>query len=308
MKNVDDFEGVVVLGFPRSGTTLIRRLLNAHPALACPPESYLLSAASRFLEEADFAGGLSLGVLPGLAYSGFDRETVLARLREFLFGFWRDICANAEKRYWVEKTAIDIFHIPAIKSICGDRCRYVCIVRHPLDVICSLVDLTNKMQSFLPEIHTYVQRYRSPIHAYAHSWVDSNIGLCSFIDEQSTSCILLRYEDLVSDPVEQIRRVCDFLGQPTDYGKLIERAMRDRGAAGLGDWKTYEQAAVTTASVNRHNELDKWTISELAPILDPLMTRFGYEELRTHHPLVADGEERTKDLARMVARMKLSET
>ena len=42
---------VVLLGFPRSGTTLLSRLLDAHPEISCPPETHLLSAASRFLSE-----------------------------------------------------------------------------------------------------------------------------------------------------------------------------------------------------------------------------------------------------------------
>ncbi|MCA9663328.1 MAG: sulfotransferase, partial [Myxococcales bacterium] len=32
--------GIIVLGAPRSGTTLLRRLLDAHPNIACPPETY----------------------------------------------------------------------------------------------------------------------------------------------------------------------------------------------------------------------------------------------------------------------------
>ncbi|HEY4117191.1 MAG TPA: sulfotransferase [Byssovorax sp.] len=32
------YEGAVILGPPRSGTTLLRRLVDAHPNLSCPPE------------------------------------------------------------------------------------------------------------------------------------------------------------------------------------------------------------------------------------------------------------------------------
>ncbi len=84
MREPDAYEGVIVLGVPRSGTTLLRRLLDAHPDIACPPETNLIGAASRFLQEDRFAGGLSVGVVPGLHFCGFDEEIgpdASARLR-----------------------------------------------------------------------------------------------------------------------------------------------------------------------------------------------------------------------------------
>jgi protein-tyrosine sulfotransferase len=42
MNSLSSSAGVVVLGFPRSGTTLLRRLLESHHDLCCPPETHLL--------------------------------------------------------------------------------------------------------------------------------------------------------------------------------------------------------------------------------------------------------------------------
>ena len=63
-------QGIVILGMPRSGTTLLRRLLDVHPAICCPPETNLLGAAARFLREETFAGGMAIGVLSGLSFAG----------------------------------------------------------------------------------------------------------------------------------------------------------------------------------------------------------------------------------------------
>jgi hypothetical protein len=300
-----DYEGVIILGVPRSGTTLLRRLLNAHPGFACPPETNIFSAGSRFLKEATFAGGLSVGVVPGLGFSGFEREEVLARTREFLFDFLRKIRNDARKAYWVEKTAVDIFHLDAIETLCAHHCRYICITRHPLDVICSLGDLSRKMQSHLPEIYSYIQRYRSPIEAYAHAWRDGNRRLQSFIATHPDWCVKLRYEDLVTSPTEQLERIFAFLGQPTDCEALIESAMKDREAAGLGDWKTYHRDGIDQGSVDRHDELGRWTVSKIAPLLNPLMIELGYPELHRGLPQEGEEAERAQALARMVASMKI---
>ncbi|MET0082032.1 MAG: sulfotransferase [Sedimenticola sp.] len=301
----NSYEGVIVLGVPRSGTTLLRRLMNAHPAFICPPETNLLSGASRFLEEAEFAGGLSVGVIPGLAFAGFEQGAVRNRLREFLFSFWRDIRDKAGKSYWVEKTAVDVFHIDAIEALCADNCRYVCIVRHPLDVICSIADLTAKMQSYLPEIYQYVQRHRSPIDAYAQAWADGNARLARFVDEHPDWCIQIRYEDLVSTPATKMAEVCAFLNESTDCDALVARAMSDRSAAGLGDWKTYKKTEISSDSVDRHGELGQWTIARLSSVLNPMLDRFGYEKIGSAQSTDND-TERAQEFARLVASMKLS--
>ena len=137
-----DYEGIVVLGSPRSGTTLLRRLLNAHPDICCPPETNVLGACGRFLEERPFAGGMSVGVAPGLKFSGFAEEDVIQRLREFAFSFFREICAKNDRTIWAEKTAFDSFYVDSIERLCGGACRYIIIVRHPFDVVVSLRDLT----------------------------------------------------------------------------------------------------------------------------------------------------------------------
>ena len=57
--------GVAIVGFPRSGTTLLRRLLNAHPDLDAPGESYLLSACARFVHGDRVIDGVEAGGAAG---------------------------------------------------------------------------------------------------------------------------------------------------------------------------------------------------------------------------------------------------
>ena len=93
----------LLIGPPRSGTTLLRRILDAHPRIASPPETYLLSAAARFLHEERFAHGLRIGVLSGLAFAGFDEAEVLARLRALVLGFLDDHARARGKPRWADR-------------------------------------------------------------------------------------------------------------------------------------------------------------------------------------------------------------
>ena len=131
-------QGIVILGMPRSGTTLLRRLLDAHPAICCPPETNVLSAAARFLREEAIAGDVSVGVLSGLSFAGIAEQVVVARLRELVFGLLQDICRQCRKTRWAEKTAFNIFYLDQIEPLCCGSCRFLCLVRHPLDVVCSM--------------------------------------------------------------------------------------------------------------------------------------------------------------------------
>ena len=88
-------EGIVVLGSPRSGTTLVRRLLNAHPAIHCPPETQLLRSSAEMLREIPLSNGLSVGVRSGLAFGGVPEETVVARVRALVLSFFREGAASA---------------------------------------------------------------------------------------------------------------------------------------------------------------------------------------------------------------------
>jgi hypothetical protein len=300
------YEGIVVLGVPRSGTTLLRRLLDAHPHVCCPPETQLLSACSRFLEEAPFAGGLATGAIGGLGFAGYSRDEILDRLREFAFSFFREIAARNNKPRWAEKTAQDVFHLDAIEVLCGARCRYVCVVRHGLDVSCSIAELSAKMHRLLPELHEYVKRHAVPLEAYTRAWVDGNERLLAFVQAHPDWCVLTRYEDLLADPEAELARVLDFLGESEPVAPLLQRAFGTVAAPGLGDWKVYETHRVHRDSVGRYRDLDDWTVGHLAEIANPMLQRLGYDAVTPPKAATAETARHTYELARAVASLRRS--
>jgi len=295
--------GIVVLGAPRSGTTLLRRLLNAHPAIHCPPETNLLSAAARFLHEERFAGGVSVGVVPGLGFSGIGEAAVLDRLRALVFDQFASIAAATGKPIWAEKTAFDSFHLPAIERLLGGRVRYVCLVRHPLDVASSIKELTDKMEMVVEELHAYVRRFASPYEAYTQAWVDVNARLVDLCERRPDAAYRLRYEELVADPAAQLDGLFEFLQQPTDTAALIDRAMNRQDTIGLGDWKTYQTGKIGGGSVGRWKLLSETTTAAMARIAGPLMTELGYEPVPTGDEATDEEARRRYQIGLMAARM-----
>jgi hypothetical protein len=256
------------------------------------------------LREEPTVDGLGVGVLSGLAYCGYDEASVLTRLRELVFGFEREIAGRAGKRRWAEKTAFDVFHLESIERLLGDTCRFVCVFRHGLDVVCSLKELCDGMDRYLGEVHTYVQRYPSPYEAFAHAWVDANASLLAFMARHPDACVRVRYEDLVETPAPVLGRIFDFLDEPTDVAAVIEGALEQTADFGLGDWKAYQRKTLDRSSMNRWSQLSKSTISRLGTIINPMLETAGYEPVPVRDEVSGDTARHRYSMSLMVGRMQ----
>ena len=276
-------DGIVILGVPRSGTTMVRRILNAHPRIASPGETCILSACARFLHSETVADGLEFGVISGLSFAGYERDEVLERLRLFATEFLEAYAKKQGKKRWAEKTAVDIFHLDAIESLCANRVKYVCVVRHGLDVVCSLKEFSDRGFTYLAEIHDYVRRYPRPLEAFAHAWVDANSALIDFVSRNPNNTLLMRYEDLVATPKDGIVDLFKFLNEKY-YDNILERAFEKPRSAGFGDWKSYSRTTIDNTSVQRWKSLPPNTANRLAEICNPVLEKLGYDEEQTRIP------------------------
>lgn len=269
-------QGIIILGCPRSGTTLLRRILGAHPNIAAPGETYAFSAGARFLSSDPSIDGMQVGIINGLGFLGVEEAQLTARLRAFIFGFLDEYAAREGKSRWVEKTAIDAFHIEGIERFCGNEAQFVCVTRHGLDVICSMDEWCQKSGSYPRELHAYIRQYSQPLIAFAHAWVDAVNALTAFADRHQANALALRYEDLIEAPEHQVNTLMAFLGEESPED-LLETALADTESRGFSDWKTFSRTSIETSSINRWRRLPRATLQELAMIVNPTLERCGYE-------------------------------
>lgn len=269
-------DGIIVLGAPRSGTTLLRRIMDGHPNISAPGETYILSACARFLAEEPVVDGMDIGVINGLGFLDVPEEELLSRLRDFAFGFRREHAAREGKSRWLEKTAIDAFHVADIDRLCGNDAHFICVVRHGLDVACSMLDWSVKAQSFPPELHEYVKDTPRLLEAFATAWAKVTTDIWDFAEAHPDNTVILRYEDLTADPVKEMARVFTSIGE--DFApEMLEEALAARDPKGFSDWKAFSQKDVNAASVARWSSLSPDTVAMLADIVNPVLERTGYE-------------------------------
>ena len=297
--------GIAIVGFPRSGTTLLRRLLDAHPHIDSPGESYLLSACARFIHADRVVDGVEAGVLGGLELLGSSRDEVTARLRKLVFDLRDERARRVGKTRWAEKTAIDSFHLDAIRRIFADELTYVGVIRHGLDVCVSTLEWCQRIESFPDELHRYVAQHSQPLVAVAHAWVDVMQSLEALQQDGRERAFLVRYEKLVTAPADVLRELLEHLDEPWVEG-LLDGALATGLPDGFGDWKAYGRATVDERSVGRWRSLSDGTLRHLAPIVNPTLSRWGYDPIDLEGELTQAVALRRYELSLLAQRAKLT--
>jgi hypothetical protein len=240
---------VFVLCSGRSGSTLLRFTLDAHPDLACPPETNLPALCAQLATVWSLIEGAPLSanrgdeppVIPDAAIAGV-RETLDRMVTSYLQ-------RRGRSRYCDKSLGTARFADLLLRVY--PRAQFLCLYRHPMDVIASGVEacpfgLTG--YGFDPYIET------SPgnaVLAIARFWID-HTALALEVEEQlGNRCLRLRYEDLVTDPELVAKRIFAFLGAAPAPGITEECFSRERERFGPGDHKIWYTSRVSADSVGR---------------------------------------------------------
>jgi Sulfotransferase family len=227
---VDLSEPVVVLGFSRSGTTLLKEMLDRHPELAIPTESYFLPQLwDRHGERPDREAFLDdLPRLARLRDWEVGRDDVAARLpdepsfSEAVQAIYRAYADARGKSRFGDKTPSYMQELELLERAFPGA-RYVHLIRDGRDAALSFLALTRRA-SF------NWARPRS-VGSLAVQWKREVDGARSFgrrrlgdrYDE-------LRYEDLVADPEGRLRDACRVLRLDYDPAMLTYHEEPDAGA------------------------------------------------------------------------------
>lgn len=292
--------GFLLLGFPRSGTTLLSRLLGGHPDLSCPPETYLFSGAARFLHEQDQVEGPPIGVLSGLAFAGLDAEEVTAPLRELVFGLHARIAG--EKPVWVEKTAIDVFHLEALEELLVGHVRFIVLERNPLDVIASNIGLAQVMGAQLHDLFELTRGTNGPHVGIAKAWAERATALRAFMDRNSQDVCYLKYEELTANPAAELDRLFEFIEVEQCAEKAIEAAFSNDAVVGLGDFNFDGTTEIRPSKPKSwKGKIPPAALNRVVSIVAEQMLAAGYEVPRV--PSIPSRENAVRQL-QMAAALK----
>jgi hypothetical protein len=268
---------IFILCAGRSGSTLLRFLLDAHPELACPPETRLpwlctqLAAAWSVIEDAPLP--------PGQAGLAPVPEAVIHGLRQSLTPMMTSYLARHGKKRYCDKSLGGAQHAGLLRQV-WPGARFICLYRHPMDVIGSGIEASPwGMGSY--GFESYVAS--SPgniVAALARYWADYAGAILSAEAELGDSCLPVRYEDLVSDPEEQAARLFEFAAVAPAPGITGQCFTFDRQRYGPGDYKIWSTTEVTASSVGRGWQVPARMIpAELLASINDLAEQLGYVQI-----------------------------
>jgi protein-tyrosine sulfotransferase len=216
-----DRSGIFVLSLPRTGSTLLRVVLDTHPDIFCPDELNL----GRLLDALyDTNEGLAeLGRTgPTLGAVDVDPASPPALATRRIVSHLLAAAARRKgKPLWCDKSPNNLEHRDLIAKLLPDA-HFILLHRHCLDFALSC--LRACMYGFsLGVIEDYVRKdHKNTLRAVIRAWEETTRELLAFEAEHGQRCLRLRYEDMVTAPAESLGRICQFLGVEFDP-RVLER-------------------------------------------------------------------------------------
>jgi hypothetical protein len=234
---------VFIMSPVRSGSTLLRMLMNAHSRLHSPHELHIrrleVGYGSKLSQKAMSALDLERGDLEHLLWDRVMHRELVKSGKDFI----------------VEKTPSNAFVHERIRD-CWPDARFVFLLRHP-------VSIAQSWHEGDPDKRTYDEAAADALR-YMKAVDKARKGLTGHT---------VRYEDITADPEQEMRRLCEFLDldfEPTmlDYGKKDDAQV----VKGLGDWRD----KIRTGQVQSGRALP--TEDDIPEILRPMCQAWGYGE------------------------------
>jgi hypothetical protein len=230
---------IFVVGCQRSGTTMLRLMLDSHRRISCGPETRFLADLERVVDT-DW---------PRLSQYGYTQEEWLERIREFFGSIQADYAHGRGKERWADKTPRYALNIPFLLRVFPDA-QIVHVIRDGRDVVVS------HRKRF-----GYWSSVKSTLKWPRYIKTARGVGATLRPDQYHE----VRYEDLAGRPEETMRDLLDFLGEEWDP-QVLEFASKEHAVPA----RYHAQLAARQASAGTDQTVYASRVGTHRTELDPL--------------------------------------
>jgi len=266
---------VFVLCNGRSGSTLLRFVLDAHPDLACPPETNLPQLCVQLATVWSLIEGAPLSANRGDEPPEIP-EAAIAGVRETMDRMVGSYLARRGKKRYCDKSLGTARYAPLLRRV-YPQARFICLYRHPMDVIASGAEACPwglNGYGFEPYI---AATPGNAVMALANFWTDNVQATLAVEERFQDACFRIRYEDLVADSEATAAAVFGFLGVQAAPGITEACFSAERERFGPADNKIWYTSQINDGSVGRGWSVPTAMIApQLLGMMNELAGRLGY--------------------------------
>ena len=261
---------VFVLSCERSGSTLLRYIIDTHPQV-CSPAHLHLGQLCRSLYTSIF---YSIGQTMEVTDEATRERLVAGEVRAIVDEFMQRYARAKGKQMWCEKTTENLQYLSFLRDVFPDA-KYLCLYRNCMDVVHSSIECGRL--GFLPELVPYVQkRPDNLVAAMVDSWVEKTTTLLEFELAHPSQSFRIKYETLVVEPLQTLPAMFAALGLDWDE-KLLNAVFSTEHDQGSGDRKILFTKRVNTDSIGRGSTISRSNIpDELLDKMNRLLARLEY--------------------------------
>jgi hypothetical protein len=240
---------VFVLSASRSGSTLMRFILDSHPDLACPPETSVTAACAGLMHSWDL-----------LETAGVDEHTLaeasgetgsplaVAAVRDTVDDIYGRYLQRRGKRRWCDKS-LGSHQQAELAARLYPEAKFICLYRHCMDVIASGV------QACPWGLHRFgfdgfaAHNTGNSVAAIGSYWLATVQSIMAFEEKHPEACHRVRYEDLVAAPEPTAAAIFSFLGAEPAPGITQACFETPHEGNGPGDEEIWFTGGITADSV-----------------------------------------------------------
>lgn len=251
-------EMVFLIGFPRSGTTLLDQIMHSHPDIEVTDEYPALGSLLSFFDD---AGESYPEILTGLSAER------IKDLRKEYFKVMHESQIPMDKAYLVDKMPLNMAHAGLAYRLFPEA-KFIVALRHPCDCV-----LSGFMQQF--RINTAMANFYT-IEDAAHLYDKVFTAWEMYKKLLPLNVHNVKYEDVVADFDPTIAALLEFIGVPWDDAVLAyDKTARERGVINTPSYNQVTQK-IYTRSKGRWEKYRE----QMEPVLDALLPwaeKHGYK-------------------------------
>jgi hypothetical protein len=271
---------VFILCAARTGSTVLRLMLDCHPELTCPAETNLAALCNDMIPIWCLVTGnpapvprqpLNIARLP---------EEVKAGLRKSLDLIISTHIARSGKPRWCDKSLASARHAELMRQL-YPRAKFLCLYRFPMDLIASALEACPYGLTGYGYDPFVASSPGNSVLAVARCWLEMTADIMTAEENFPEQCLRIRYEDLVEDPDSVMAGVFGFLGVPSVPDIATQCFSAEPERLGMADYKIWHTSRVGSESVGRGWTIPARLISQ--PVLEginELSGRLGYIPIR----------------------------